>query len=433
MSFARKIGRWSLAGLVINSIIGSSIFGLPSELTRLLGNASSLAVLLGAVATAILMACFAEVASQFPKAGGPYLYARETFGRFVGIQVGWFAWLTRLASAAANVALFGAYFAGLVPSCATPFARVLVMFCIVAVLVISNYIGVRRGANVSTVSVVARLLPLFGLIALGMPFLLRHSVIPTWTEVASPGGRNWFDALLLVSFLYGGYDSAMMPMGEVEQPRRSVPFALAAGLLTCAVIYPLCQQLVVVTIGAKGTERPLADAASVLLGSPGVLLISTCALVSIFGYLAATILNVPRMMFAMSETGDFPRTFAKVHPRFGTPHVAIVVLGALVFLMAATGGFRWAVAVSAGARLITYGSVCAALIPSRRKNRDAFRIPAGTALAVLGIAIAVVLVVKIHTREAVFLVITATAATLNWLATSRRANTLAAAAKPNAY
>jgi len=417
LSFLRRVGKWNLAGLVINSIVGSSIFGLPSELTRLLGSASTLAVLLGGVATAVVMACFAEVASQFSEPGGPYLYARHSFGSFVGIQVGWFAWLTRVASAAANAALFGGYFAGLVPSMGNWYGRCGVIAVALSSVVCSNYVGVRRGAELSTAAVVARLVPLLALIVLGIPLMARHPVIPSLAQIAAPGGRNWFDALLLISFLYGGYDSATMPMGEVESPRRSVPFALAIGLLTCVLVYTLCQQLVVVTIGASGTERPLAEAAGQLLGRTGAVVISLAALISIFGYLSAVVLNVPRLMYAMAEKGEFPSWFGRIHSKFQTPHVAIIAFGALVFVMAVTGGFRWAVAVSAGARLLTYASVCAAVMPLRRKNphADALRIPLAPFFSALGILMACVLVVRIHQKEAAVLFLTATAATINWL------------------
>src|SRR5215471_17070117 len=85
----RAIGRWSLVALIINSVIGSGIFGLPALVAGLLGSYSVLAVLLAAVAIGIVTLCFAEVASQFSEAGGPYLYARTAFGRLIGILVGW--------------------------------------------------------------------------------------------------------------------------------------------------------------------------------------------------------------------------------------------------------------------------------------------------------------------------------------------------------
>ena len=102
----RAIGRWSMAALTVNCIIGSGIFGLPAVLSSLLGRASVMAILLAAVAVGVIMACFAEVASRFSHTGGPYLYAQEAFGRFMGIQVAWLVWFVRLTACAANANLF---------------------------------------------------------------------------------------------------------------------------------------------------------------------------------------------------------------------------------------------------------------------------------------------------------------------------------------
>jgi APA family basic amino acid/polyamine antiporter len=105
----RAIGRWSLVALTVNSVIGSGVFGLPSVLAGLIGPASVWAVLLAGVAIAVIMACFAEVASQFTASGGPYLYVRTAFGRLAGIEVGWLTWVVRMASCAANANLFVVY------------------------------------------------------------------------------------------------------------------------------------------------------------------------------------------------------------------------------------------------------------------------------------------------------------------------------------
>jgi amino acid transporter len=414
---------------VINSVIGSSIFGLPSELTRLLGSASVLAVVLGGLATAVVMACLTEVASQFKEAGGAYLYARTTFGSFVGVQVGWFSWLTRVASAAAAASLFGDYLQGLAPALATGIARTTAMAMMLVVLVLMNYMGVKNGATVSTATLIARLVPLAVLIAFGLPPIVQRSSAAQMLAVGGHRSGDWFEALLLISFLYGGYETAMMALGEVKEPRKMVPFALAVGLLTCILLYSLCQWVVVVTIGASATPRPLAEAAVQVLGPKGALLISLAALISTVGYLSACVLNVPRLMFAISEYGDFPRWFSQVHPRFYTPHVAIVVFGAVVFLMGATGSFRWAVALSAGARLITYGSVCAAVIPLRRRQQkaDGVRIPLGPVFSMMGVLMALVMIVRVHQREALVLLATAAIAGINWLIVRRRKATASAA------
>jgi len=98
----RAIGRWSLAALAVNSVIGSGIFGLPSAVAGYVGKRSPVAVLLAGTVMAIIMGCFAEVASQFTEAGGPYLYARTAFGRIIGILVGWALYLSQTAAPAAN-------------------------------------------------------------------------------------------------------------------------------------------------------------------------------------------------------------------------------------------------------------------------------------------------------------------------------------------
>ncbi|MGH7973818.1 MAG: amino acid permease, partial [Limisphaerales bacterium] len=115
MPLIRSIGRWSLTALAINCIIGSGIFGVPGELMKTVGRASPLAMVLAGLATVIVVACFAEVSSRFSEPGGVYLFARTAFGRFAGIQVGWFWFLSTLGGAAANANLFLDYLAGLAP------------------------------------------------------------------------------------------------------------------------------------------------------------------------------------------------------------------------------------------------------------------------------------------------------------------------------
>src|SRR6202142_1361791 len=140
-SLVRAIGRWSLAALAVNSIIGSGIFGLPATLAGLLGKRSVIAVLIAGAAMAVIMACFAEVASQFSDAGGPYLYARTAFGRFIGILVGWTLYLAQTAAPAANANLFVIYLAEFWPSVKQPWPRFLILTLLVGLLALINVLG----------------------------------------------------------------------------------------------------------------------------------------------------------------------------------------------------------------------------------------------------------------------------------------------------
>lgn len=413
----RSIGKWSMTALIVNTIIGSGIFGIPSELNKILGRVSPVAMIVAGLGMGLMMACFAEVASQFPEPGGAYLYAREAFGRFAGMQIGWFSWLAPMGAAAASANLFLNYLAGFFPSVAGDFGKVSVLTLLFGILVIANYIGVRSGTGLNNLFTIAKLLPLVLLIVLGLAHFQSHPELISRNEVTSPGLSNWFEALLLLAFSYAGYENTMLPMGEVKNPRRTVPFALGTGLLICIAVYALLQFSVVVTIGTAYVDRPLAVTASRLVGTAGAVLVTLAAMLSTYGNISAIFLATPRLTFSLASRGDMPALLARVHSRFKTPHISILLLGALTWILAVTGTFRWALALASGAVIIIYVSVCASLIRLRqlRPQAEALRVPFGKVVACLGIAIAAVLISHLTLREAYLLLVTAVLATLNWL------------------
>src|SRR5213082_97893 len=218
-ALVRAIGRWSLVALVLNSIIGSGVFGLPSLVARLVGGAAPLAYLAAAVGMGVIMACFAEVASQFREAGGPYLYARVAFGRLMGIQMGWLAWLVRLTASAAAANLFTVYLAEFWPRVKEPLPRAAVLTVLVGMLAAVNYRGVARGAQFSSAFAVAKLVPLAVFIAVGVFFVGQAG--PGVPVATTAGG--WLEAILVLIFAFGGFEAAMMPMAETKDPRRDAP------------------------------------------------------------------------------------------------------------------------------------------------------------------------------------------------------------------
>src|SRR5579864_2166195 len=144
----RAIGRWSMAALVVNCIIGSGVFGLPSVLASLLGRASVAAVVVSAAAVGVIMACFSEVASRFTQTGGPYLYAQQAFGRFMGIQVAWLVWFVRLTACAANANLFVVYLGEFWPEATQPIMKLAILTLLLGILAAINFRGVKAGARV---------------------------------------------------------------------------------------------------------------------------------------------------------------------------------------------------------------------------------------------------------------------------------------------
>jgi basic amino acid/polyamine antiporter, APA family len=411
----RAIGRWSLAALTVNSVIGSGIFGLPATVAGLLGGQSTLAVLIAGAAVGIIMACFAEVASQFSEAGGPYLYARAAFGRLVGILVAWTLYLAQAAAPAANANLFVIYLAEFWPGAKDWWPRFAILTFLVGLLALVNILGVRQGTAVSNVFTVAKILPLLMVAVAGAAITI---VRPAPLGAAVPiSGSVWLKAMVLLVFAYGGFESALAPASEAKNPRRDVVFALFGALFACAVIYALVQWVVVGALGsAATTDRPLAEVARLTMGKRGAGLVAMGALVSVYGYLSAKLLAMPRLTFAMAEGGDLPRSFAAVSHNFRTPWFSIVFYAVSVWGLAIIGSFAWNVTLSVIARLFYYGTVCAALIALRRKQSAAaqFRLPGGPALAALGILICLVLVTQVDLSQSRILVATVAAALLNW-------------------
>ena len=422
VTLVRAIGRWSMAALVINSIIGSGIFGLPSDLAKLLGNASPYAVLIAGGAMGVIMACFAEVASRFTQTGGPYLYSRVAFGRLVGIEMGWMLWLVRLTAPAANASLFVIYLREFWPRAMDPFPRLCVLTLLIGILAITNLRGVRAGAEMSNIFTVAKLVPLFLVAIAGAVYLLNHQQVSNATAT-SAGAHSWLKAILILGFAYGGFEGALTPMSEATNPRRDTTFGLFAALITCTALYTVIQWVVVEALADPAhSERPLAEVARVAMGNSGAALIAVGALVSIYGYLSANMLAVPRLTFALAEQQDFPAIFAAVHPRFRTPYFSILVFATLVWLFALLGNFTWNVTLSAVARLFCYGAGCAALPVLRRKQpgEARFQLPAGSLLALIGVTVCVVLITQIDLRKSLILVAVIITAFLNWVAVRNR-------------
>ena len=419
--FARSLSQWTVAGFVINSVMGSAIFGLPAILIALSGGWSTWIVLAGGLINAAIMACFAEVASQFKEHGGAYLYDKVAFGRFVALQAGWLIWLVRVASSAANASLFVIYLGELWPGATGTATRVAIITLLLGSLAIANIIGTRAAASVSTATVIAKVAPLVILVAFVTIKGAEPAVLPSHTGET----KNALEAFLLITFLYGGFESGLMSLGEVKNPRRSVVVALAVGLATCALLFTAVQWAVVHTIGAAPSARPVADAASRVLGYPGGIAVSIVALISMYGYLSAQMLNVPRLTYALATGGDFPAFFARIHPRFRTPYSSVALFAIIVWILAVFGTYRYAIGVSSGARIIVYGTVCAALLALRRKfpNAPAFRIPGAPVIGVIAMIVLIAPLTQLKREEVIITAVVIALAAVFWLLTRRRSNT----------
>lgn len=419
MEAQRVIGRWTMTALVVNSIIGSAIFGVPSEAIRLVGRSSPMAMVMAALLMGIIMLPIAEVASRFSRAGGLYLYARTLFGRFVGLQVGWF-WLLAIAGGgAAAINLFLNYLAAFYPAVNGGFPRLSAIFLLVLVPATANYVGVKQGAYLGVLFTVAKLLPLLVLICLGVFHLPNNRVSH---EALQPGWNAWSKVLLLLFYAFSGWEDALLPAGEVKQPERTLPSALLTSLAVCAFIYSSFQFVIVQIVGTGPSNNAVIDIASALLGARAVALISAAVMLSTFGWLSGAFLNAPRFPLALAEHGDSPKYLGRLHPRFGTPHIGVVLYAVVVFVLAVTGSFIWVIELTAGALTIFYSITCLALFRLRKLDKapHRFTTPFGRFFAAAGITLSLALLAQLELRQVALMSFTCLLATANWLWARRR-------------
>jgi amino acid transporter len=414
----RTIGRWSLAALMLNTMIGASIFGLPSIIAGYLGKLSPAGYLIAFAGVAVIAACLAEVSSYFQEAGGPYLYTRVAFGRFAAIQIGWLTWLSRITACSGVANLFITYLSSFFPVVTRGWIRGTILTVLIGFLAAVNYRGVSGGNALSNFFTITKVLLLTLFITGGFMALAFHPSVRVTPAAVPLTTANCFQAILLMVYAYGGFEAALFASGEASDPRKDAPIALLIAMLTATLLYICVQVVVIFTLANPGaTTKPAVDSARQFLGPVGVTLVAVGTLISVYGYLSANMLHTPRVTFAMGERGDFPSFFAAIHPRFRTPHLSIVVFALMLLLFSIGGNFRWNASLSAISRLFMYGAVVAALPVLRRKfpKGSKFRLPAGLFFTVLGLAFVAVLLAQMGRTELIVMSITFVIALLNWL------------------
>jgi amino acid transporter len=403
-ALVRALGPWALAASIVNVTIGGGIFRLPSSVAAQLGAAAPLAYLVCAVAMGLIVLCFAEAGSRVALTGGPYAYVEVAFGPFVGFMAGVLLWLLGTLAVAAVSTIFADSVGALVPALHGSGARAAVLAGTLVVLSAVNVRGVRQGTRLNSVATVAKLLPLVLLIVVGAfavrPENLRWVETPTTSAVAGTS--------ILLIFAFSGIESALVPSGEVRDPARTVPRAIFIAMIAVTLLYIALQLVVQGVLGASIAEpaaraAPLAEAAGRVLGPWGRTLLLVGATVSMFGYVSGMTLAVPRALFAFARDGFLPAPLAAVHPRFHTPHVAIVVQSLAVFLLAASGGFEQLAILANLSALLLYLACCAAAWELRRRNVRSggvpFRVPAAGLVPALAAAVIIWLVTSVGARD----------------------------------
>jgi len=398
LSFRRELGRFDTAMVVVGGIIGAGIFINPYIVAQRLDTPGLVlgAWIVGGIVALAGALTFAELGSLFPRAGGHYAYLSDAYHPLVGFLYGWGLLLMIEGGAIAAVGItFGEYTLRLLGRPAAD-ARILAVLAIWTVAAV-NYVGVKPGSRVLNALVVLKLVPLGLLIGAGLllPAGAAAPGVPsigpagplagaTETGVASAGGMAGIffafgAALIPVMFSYGGWQNANYLAEEMKNPVRDMPVSLLTGTGLVVLVYGLVNFVYLDTLGHAGlssTLTPASDAAALLFGGTGDFLITLGIAISTFGFLNLTMLAPTRVYYAMARDGLFPERVARLHPRFDTPSIAIVVQTAWATLLMLTGTYAQLVDYVVSADWLFFGLAGAAVFVFRRTHPLASR-PAG--------------------------------------------------------
>lgn len=338
---------------------------------------------------------------MFEQTGGPYLYAREAFGSFIGLEVGWMFFLARLAATSAIANAFTAYLGYFWPAAASGAGRAIVLTVLIWALAWLNLIGVKYGSWTVNVLTVVKIVPLLLFVTAGLFFVdsSRYRILEL------PDTSALRQATLALIFAFGGFENASVPTEEVKDPTRNLPIALIASVALTALLYILIQIVALGTLPELASDAtPLASAGRVFLGPAGAAIITVGAVLSTLGSDSAVILVGPRILYALAKGGQLPRALARVHPRYHTPHIAVIVFALAAWAIALYGSFAQLVMVSAIARLLFSATTCLAVPVLRRKTPNAtrtFKVPGGLVIPGLAAVISIWLLTGVSGTQAV--------------------------------
>jgi amino acid transporter len=424
-SLVRAIGTWALAASIVNITIGGGIFRLPADVAAALGPSAPFAYIVCAVAMGLIVLCMAEAGSRVSLTGGPYAYVELAFGPFIGFLTGVLLWMLGTTAAAAVSTVFVTNAANLIPALDTGFGRALLLAVVFAIVATINILGVKQGSRLNAVSTVAKLLPLFVLVAVGV-----SAVRPANIAIQQmPSTGTILGSAIVLLFAFSGIETALVPSGEVKDPARTVPRAIFIAMAGITLLYILLQVVAQGILGPDlATSRtPLADAAGRAVGPWGRGLLRGGVVVSTFGYLSGMTLALPRALFAFARDGFLPRPLAKIHPRFHTPHLAIVLQAAIILSLALSSGFAKLAIISNVAALIVYFGCSVAAWELRRRNVRAggtpFVVPGAAIVPILSCIVILGLLVSVTLEVWIVLgIVVAVSALLFALTRARRAS-----------
>ncbi|WP_048191108.1 amino acid permease [Methanobacterium sp. SMA-27] len=387
----RSLGLYDVVSLVIGTIVGADIYIAASFGAGLLGPFSVFAWVIAGVMAIIIALCFAECSSRVPQVGGPYAYAKRAFGDFTGFLTGWSLLIASWSAIAVFPLAFVAYLNFFIPHMSQTL-QIIIKFLFVLFLTIINYFGVRQAGRANDILTILKIAPILILTFAGLAyFIIKPSLlVANFTPIAPLGFSGLGSAIVLIFWAYVGFELVTVPSDEIINSKRTIPLAIGIGMGVIALFYILTNFVILGLVPwfeLSTSTAPLALAGYALVGAIGAGFLTLGALLSISGSDEAGILSSARIPYAMAADGLLPRILAKVHPKYGTPYIALIAQSIVTLIAAIFGTIDKLIILSVFTLLFCYLLTCISVFPLRKKFTEGIKLP--WIIPVLGVIISI--------------------------------------------
>lgn len=397
----KMLSLFDVINLVVGTIVGADIYVAAAFGAGLLGPASIIAWALAGVMAIIIALSFAECSSLIPRAGGPYVYAKDAFGDFIGFLSGWALLIASWSAIAVFPLAFVAYLQYFFPN--MPFiAQTILKIIFIIILTGINYMGVREAGKVNDILTTLKLAPIILFTLAGIVFFILNpsQLVSNFTPVTPLGFTGLGSALVLIFWAYVGFELVTVPSDEIYDSKRTIPKAIVLGMGIVALFYIITNFVIVGIVPWQQlslSTAPLALAGYALFAGLGAIFLTVGALFSISGSDEAGILSSSRIPYAMAGDGLLPKIFAKKHPKYDTPYIALIVQGIITGAAAIFGTISSLIVLSVFTLLFCYVMTCISVFPLRKKYGRGIKIP--FIIPILGVLISIYMMTQCNLNQ----------------------------------
>ena len=404
---SNKLGLFSIVLLGINAIVGTGIFLLPNQAYAEVGVTSIGVIIFDAFLVISIALCFAEMGGMYKNNGGPYLYAKDAFGDFVGFEVGIMKWAISIIAWAAMAMGFPTALGAVWEPAQNPVVQKIIAITILVLLGIMNIMGVKISKIMNNIVTTGKLIPLILFVTVGIFFIKGENFVNPVSETGEVVLKGTFgSAALLIFYAFTGFESIGVAAGDMDNAKKNVPLAICIVLILVAIIYILIQVNSIGILGASlaTTSTPVATAAEKFLGKWAGAMVTAGTLISIGGINIASSFLTPRAGVAMSDEHQLPSFISKRNSK-DVPYVAVIISVVLTALVTLTGSFTTLAAISVVSRFAQYIPTCLAVPVMRKKAPNmerGFVLPLGPVIPIIATVVSLWLLSQSDLKKIIF-------------------------------